>query len=43
MAKGPALGSALRRAEEEWVVQGFPRDRDSLARIADAAARATAS
>jgi len=43
MAKGPALGAALRRAEEEWIAEGFPRDPASLARIADAAARTTVS
>jgi poly(A) polymerase len=43
MAKGPALGAALRRAEEAWIAEGFPRDPDSLARIADEAARTTVS
>jgi len=43
MAKGPALGAALRSAEEEWIAQGFPRDPDSLERIADAAAQTTVS
>jgi len=43
MTKGPALGAALRSAEGAWIAEGFPRDPDSLARIADAAARTTVS
>src|SRR5262249_27147345 len=43
MAKGPGLGAAVRRAEEKWIAEGFPRDLASLARIADAAARTTVS
>jgi poly(A) polymerase len=43
MTKGSALGAALRRAQEVWIAEGFPRDPDSLARIADAAARTTVS
>jgi tRNA nucleotidyltransferase/poly(A) polymerase len=36
--KGPALGAALRAAEEAWVAEGFPMDDAALARIAEAAA-----
>ena len=36
--KGPALGEALRRAEEAWKAAGFPLDDATLRRIADAAA-----
>lgn len=39
VAKGPALGIALRAAEAEWIVQGFPDGSEVLARIADAAAK----
>jgi poly(A) polymerase len=34
---GPALGAALRAAEEAWIAAGFPGDEKSLAGIADAA------
>ena len=37
--KGPALGEALRRAEEAWVAAGFPAEPETLGRIADAAAK----
>jgi poly(A) polymerase len=37
VAKGPALGAALRAAEEAWIAEGFPLDAGSLATIADAA------
>lgn len=39
--KGPALGTALRAAEEAWIAAGFPDDAAALARIADAAAAST--
>ena len=35
--KGPALGAALRAAEEAWIAEGFPLEPKALARIADAA------
>jgi poly(A) polymerase len=38
IAKGPALGEALRAAETAWIVQGFPADAGTLDKIADAAA-----
>ncbi len=37
--KGPALGAALRAAEQAWIGAGFPDDRAALAAIADRAAR----
>ena len=36
VAKGPALGAALRAAEEAWVKAGFPEDAAALAAIVDA-------
>ena len=36
--KGPALGVAMRAAEEAWIKAGFPGDAVVLAQIADAAA-----
>ncbi len=39
VTKGPALGLALRGAEEAWVAAGFPQDKVALDRIADDAAR----
>jgi poly(A) polymerase len=40
--KGPALGAAMRDAEEAWIMAGFPQDEAALDRIAnDAARRAT--
>jgi poly(A) polymerase len=39
LQKGPALGTALRAAEEAWIAAGFPSDAATLTRIADAAAR----
>lgn len=39
VTKGPALGAALRGAEEVWVAAGFPQDQLALDRIADDAAR----
>ncbi len=38
IAKGPALGEALRAAEEAWIAADFPGDAASLKRIADKAA-----
>ena len=35
--KGPALGAALRAAEEAWVAASFPRDMPALSAIIDAA------
>jgi poly(A) polymerase len=42
IAKGPALGAALRAAEQAWIAADFPSDPAALAAIADAAARAKA-
>jgi poly(A) polymerase len=39
VAKGPALGGAMRAAEESWIAAGFPEDKAALDRIADDAAR----
>jgi len=39
VAKGPALGVALRAAEEAWIDGDFPADPAALAAIASAAAR----
>ena len=39
IAKGPALGAAMRAAEEDWIAAGFPDDAAALERIAAAAAR----
>ncbi len=39
VAKGPALGAALRAAEEAWIARGFPADNSTIAVIADEAAR----
>jgi poly(A) polymerase len=36
--KGPALGEALRAAEEAWIAADFPGDAAALKKIADAAA-----
>jgi poly(A) polymerase len=38
--RGPALGEALRAAEEAWIAEDFPMDAAAIAKIADAAARA---
>lgn len=38
IAKGPALGAALRAAEAAWIAQGFPDDAGALDKIADSAA-----
>jgi poly(A) polymerase len=37
--KGPALGTAMRAAEEAWIAAGFPEDAEAQAKIADAAAK----
>lgn len=37
IAKGPALGAALRAAEEAWIAADFPLDRAALDAIADRA------
>jgi tRNA nucleotidyltransferase/poly(A) polymerase len=39
VAKGPALGMALRSAEEVWIAADFPTDAADVAAIADAAAK----
>jgi len=40
--RGPALGAAMRAAEEAWIAAGFPEDEAALDRITnDAARRAT--
>jgi poly(A) polymerase len=39
VAKGPALGAALRAAEEVWIAADFPTEATDVAAIADAAAR----
>ncbi len=36
--QGPALGAALREAEEAWIAADFPADAAAIAAIADAAA-----
>jgi poly(A) polymerase len=35
IVKGPALGAAMRAAEEAWIVQGFPLDQAALTWIID--------
>lgn len=40
VAKGPALGAALARAEADWIAAGFPLDVAKLGAIADTAATA---
>jgi poly(A) polymerase len=37
--KGPALGVAMRAAEDAWIRAGFPQDAGVLAKIADQAAK----
>jgi poly(A) polymerase len=37
--RGPALGAALRAAEDAWIAAGFPLDASALDAIADAAAQ----
>jgi poly(A) polymerase len=41
LERGPALGAALRAAEDAWVASDFPADLASLEAIADAAVAAT--
>jgi poly(A) polymerase len=41
VAAGPALGAALRAAEEAWIAAGFPQDKEKLAEIAAAAVQGT--
>jgi tRNA nucleotidyltransferase/poly(A) polymerase len=41
--QGPALGQALRAAEEAWIAAGFPSDAPALAAIADDAVASTRS
>jgi poly(A) polymerase len=36
VAKGPALGEALRRAEEAWIAAGFPTSKGVLDEIVEA-------
>ncbi len=43
IAAGPALGVALRSAEEAWIAADFPADRAALEAIAERAARETAA
>jgi len=40
VARGPALGAALARAEEAWIAAGFPQEKVKLNLIADAAVSA---
>jgi poly(A) polymerase len=40
VAKGPALGAAVRAAEEAWIATGFPEDEAALDRIVSDAADA---
>jgi poly(A) polymerase len=42
LAPGPALGEALRAAEQAWIAAGFPEDSAALKQIADATAKASA-
>jgi tRNA nucleotidyltransferase/poly(A) polymerase len=39
LARGPALGEALRAAEAAWIATGFPQDKAALDAIADEAVR----
>jgi poly(A) polymerase len=39
IAKGPALGAALRAAEDDWIAADFPGDAAAIAAIADGAAK----
>jgi poly(A) polymerase len=43
VAKGPALGAAMRAAEDAWIAAEFPQDQAALDRIADDAARGAAA
>jgi hypothetical protein len=42
VAKGPALGEALRAAEKAWIAAGFPDAASALDDIADATIRGAA-
>jgi poly(A) polymerase len=42
LSQGPALGVALRTAEEAWIARDFPADAATIAAIADEAARLAA-
>jgi poly(A) polymerase len=39
VAAGPAMGAALRAAEEAWIAAGFPMDRATIDTLADKAAQ----
>lgn len=39
LEKGPALGAAMRAAEEAWIAADFPQDADAMERIAAAAVK----
>ena len=39
IAAGPALGAAMRAAEEAWIAADFPHDRSTIESIADLAVR----
>ncbi len=39
VAKGPALGAAMRAAEEAWIAADFPVDAEAVSKIADTAAQ----
>jgi len=43
LAAGPALGAALRAAEEAWIVADFPAERTALEAIADRVVREVAA
>jgi tRNA nucleotidyltransferase/poly(A) polymerase len=40
LAKGPALGAALKRAEADWIAAGFPTEPERVAAIADEVVKA---
>jgi len=40
LSPGPALGEALRKAEQAWIAAGFPAEKDKLDTILAAASRA---
>jgi poly(A) polymerase len=43
VAAGPALGAAMRSAEQAWIAANFPADRGALDAIADGAVRDVAA
>jgi poly(A) polymerase len=43
VAKGPALGEAMRAAEAAWIAEGFPNEPADLDKIADVAAGSVAT